>query len=176
MKIYKLRKLYISIFLPVVLFAYVNQKYEFSETVFTDDFSTYKTGSISPSVGSHTEYHFLKEAQPKGNRKITSFYHNPTLEFTPADSPLRSGLVFRYKNDRQYYFFGIQHNNKFHLNEIFPAFFSPYCFTGTDSTFAQGKIALMADGPSTFYSVKVETTKAEIMRIEKVEKALHIIS
>jgi len=67
--------------IAVVLFglflACLNQTSKFSETVLSDNFQSYKAGSISPPVGPHTEYHFLKEAQLKGNWKITSFYHNP---------------------------------------------------------------------------------------------------
>ena len=49
----------------------------FDRIVLKDDFSGYSPGLLSPPVGPHTEYHFLKEVQPRGKWRVTSFYHNP---------------------------------------------------------------------------------------------------
>jgi hypothetical protein len=49
----------------------------FDRIVLKDDFSGYSPGLLSPPVGPHTEYHFLKEVQPTGKWRVTSFYHNP---------------------------------------------------------------------------------------------------
>lgn len=125
---------------------------QFDKTIFFDDFSGFIQGKIAPQVGPHTEYHFLKEAQPLGKWKITSFYHDPRgadtawridnvrgkntmvqsinnkhsfthpmivagnarwrdyfaeVHLTPTTVNSRAGLIFRYHNDRQYYFFGM---------------------------------------------------------------------
>jgi hypothetical protein len=232
-----------------------NKQQVFDQTVFYDDFSSFETGIISPAVGPHTEYHFLKEAQLTGNWKVTSFYFSPrgadtawriemndgkkamfqsinntlnfthpmitggnplwqdyaaTVDFTPVDSG-RVGLIFRYHNDRQYYFWGFDKNNlsiikvnhetAFHTpNETILAtkpiakeqgkryslraetegdMIKTYLngellFSVSDSTFSKGKIALMADAPAYFHSVKVETSLSEINRIKS--KELQILS
>jgi len=125
---------------------------QFDVQLLEEDFSNYGIGPISPPVGPHTEYHFLKEAQLSGNWKLTSFYFNPrgadtawsvrlaygnkmfyqsinntqmhthpmlsagdlswgdysfSCMFSPADTGYRAGIVFRSRNDRQYYFFGM---------------------------------------------------------------------
>src|SRR5512133_1067717 len=125
----------------------------FDQVILNDNFGGYGLGLLSPPVGPHTEYHFLKEVQPKGKWRITSFYHNPrgadtawriesfkgeyamcqtinnknifthpmvmagdnrwrdyvaTVYMTPRVINSRAGLIFRYHNDRQYYFFGME--------------------------------------------------------------------
>jgi rhamnogalacturonan endolyase len=142
-----------------ISFGLLFQSCSFKDTseqqVFNDDFSSFEPGIISPPVGPHTEYHFLKEAQLKGNWKVTSFYFSPRgadtawsivekkgkksmrqsitnrlqfthpmisagnslwkdysveVKMTSEETDLRSGLIFRYHNDRQYYFFGLDKN------------------------------------------------------------------
>lgn len=148
-----------EIFLAILIFTAVhpglagqNGVKSFDRIVLEDDFSGYSPGLLSPPVGPHTEYHFLKEVQPRGNWRVTSFYHNPrgadtawrvetsqgkhamcqtitnknvfthpmvmagdhrwrdyraSVEMVPEIVNSRAGLVFRYRNDRQYYFFGM---------------------------------------------------------------------
>lgn len=103
------------------------------------------------NVGAHTEYHYFKEAAPKGSWALSGFRYenswgvqseesdkiitqkrtytttneshplivagddswtNYTLEvkFAPLHKSLISGVVFRCKNDRQNYFFGVKNN------------------------------------------------------------------
>ena len=112
------------------------------------------TDSLTPHVGPHTEYHFIKEAQAKGAWVMTAFqsrwtdtawritYPNPTLSkhesdmkvmrqsieskaawthpmlvagdslwrdytlevrLSPHSTRDRTGIIFRYRNDRCYY-------------------------------------------------------------------------
>lgn len=65
-------------------------------------------------------------------------------------------------------------NGKYHkyLGSWFPNEFAAYCCVGSDTAFSSGNIALVADGPATFYSVKVETTDEEMERIKAEEEAV----
>ena len=126
---------------------------EIQETVLLeDDFEQYRSGLFFPTVGAHTEYHYLSEAGPKGNWAVSTFrsevasqrawrviregeeavmaqtYENrwkhchPMLvggdplwtdytlavRFAPETGQGRSGVVFRYRNDRCHYFFGVE--------------------------------------------------------------------
>lgn len=122
------------------------------------------------------------------------FWKDYTLQvrFAPSDSRRQSGVAFRYRNDRCYYFFGIEndravlklvrHGSAFRkldewLLEEQPFSFRPGSyldatvtvqgdeikagFTGgpqlrvTDTTFREGKIALLADMPTAFSRVAV---------------------
>lgn len=120
-------------------------------TLLADDFSTYRAGLFSSTVGAHTEYHYLPEAAPKGNWAVTTFrssvpsqrawrivehegraamgqfyknkyrfYHpmlisgdptwrdyTATVTLLPQSEDGQRGVVFRYRNDRCYYFAGI---------------------------------------------------------------------
>lgn len=125
-----------------------------------------------------------------------SFWKNYTIEveFKPESKKEQSGVIFRYKNDRCYYFFGVIKDRailkkvnhadsyrsstqtilaeaKFNYDEgqILRAKVEVYgthikaCFVnGTlleadDNTFSEGKIALMSDVPTKYFSVKVTT-------------------
>lgn len=121
------------------------------ELFFADEFDDLRSGDLFSDVGAHSEYHFLKEAAPKGNWALTSFrnetqnswsvqrdngdrilyqkrkyqdeldYHpmliagderwedyTVEVKFAPLNHELQSGVVFRYRNDRCYYFFGVK--------------------------------------------------------------------
>ena len=136
-----------------------------------DDFSSYRAGIFSSTVGAHTEYHYLPEAARKGNWAVTnfrssvpsqrawrivefdgkagmgqfyknkySFFHpmiiagdhawkdyTATVQFTPQTNDKMTGVVFRYRNDRCYYFCGVQ-NGKAVLKMVKHAtdFHKPY--------------------------------------------------
>ncbi len=123
------------------------------DTVLLDEnFSDLPVGLFSVPVGPHTEYHYLKEAAPKGAWAVTAFTWEPgsqrawqvldengshvmaqtftnremththpmivsgdslwrdyDLSVSLAADSLRgqAGVVFRYRNDRCYYFFGL---------------------------------------------------------------------
>jgi len=140
----------------------------------------------------------------------SSFWSNYTVEaeFKPHNLRTRSGIIFRYQNDRCYYFLGIDeetialikvnHGTGFRQpDETILSRTSYQIFSDEslkvkvtaegslltvfmpdeqiweirDSTFMTGKIGLLADGPSEFYSVKVTTTKPVMQEIEKKEQA-----
>ena len=118
-----------------------------------DDFSALPAGMFSVPVGPHTEYHYLKEAAPKGNWAVSCFTWEPgaqrawwvieengshalaqtfdnrdmmrnhpmvvsgdtlwtdyrlTVKFAADSRRARCGVVFRYRNDRCNYFFGLE--------------------------------------------------------------------
>ncbi len=123
-----------------------------TETLLEERFADLEVGMFSEPVGPHTEYHYLREAAPKGNWAVTCFswemdsqrawhvkqedgdhvmmqtFHNQelkhthpmivtgdefwadytvTVEFSPESNAGQSGLIFRYQNDRCYYFWGL---------------------------------------------------------------------
>ncbi len=121
-----------------------------------------------------------------------------TVEFAPESDQHQSGLVFRYQNDRSYYFFGVvgqnavlkkvNHASAFHKpnetilaqsqcawqagqylrakvalqgNRIVAEFANGVTLRAQDDAFNQGKIGLMADGPTRYRSVRVTTSHAE---------------
>ena len=125
-----------------------------------------------------------------------------TVRFAPESEKGRSGLVFRYRNDRCNYFFGVEgrkavlkmirHESDFHkpfekvlASQDFPwkpdqELLAEVTVAGdrieavldgklklsvTDATYPQGKIGLVADGPTRFSSVKVTATAAEKSRV-----------
>ena len=119
------------------------------------------------------------------------------LTFEPESPDKQCGLVFRYRNDRCYYFFGVR-NNRIILTMVQHAtgLRKPYevilaqdtvpagqkvplllsvkvmedhieaqinqgpVFSVTDSTYAGGKIGLLADGPAKFFHVEVVTNRS----------------
>jgi len=115
-----------------------------------DEFGALRSGLFFDVVGAHAEYHYLREAGPKGNWVVSSYksvesqrawrvieegrakvmlqasrskegYYHPMIiagdplwenytvrvSFAPQSREGQSGLVFRYQNDRCYYFFGV---------------------------------------------------------------------
>ena len=127
-----------------------------------------------------------------------------SVRFCPQSDRGQSGVAFRYRNDRCYYFFGVNGPKailKVVKHEI--AYRKPYekilaernfawksgefltatiCVEGSrisarfgdgvaleaeDPTFAEGKVALTADVPVKFSSVKVTASEEELNRIEK---------
>lgn len=125
-----------------------------------------------------------------------------TVRLAPDGARGRSGLVFRYRNDRCNYFFGveggkavlkmIQHESDFHkpfekllasqefnwkpgedlLAEVTVAgeritakLNGQLTLAATDATYPQGKIGLLADGPTRFASVQVTASAAEKARV-----------
>jgi len=138
------------------------------------------------------------------------FWSNYTIEaeFKPDNMRTRSGIIFRYQNDRCYYFLGIDdeaialikvnHETGFRKpDETILSKTSYQIFSGGnlnlkvsaedsvltvylpdeqiwtihDKTFMSGKIGLLADGPSEFYSVKVTTGRSALQETEKQEQA-----
>jgi len=124
--------------------------------------------------------------------------------FSPQSDSGQSGVAFRYRNDRCYYFFGmkgqkvilkvVKHGvayrepyekilaeRKFdwrpgefitvticiESNRIRAKLGSGLVLEAEDSTFEQGKVALTADVPVKFSSVKVTASPEEIKRVEK---------
>ena len=120
-----------------------------------------------------------------------------TVEFAPESDQHQSGLVFRYQNDRSYYFFGVvgqnavlkkvNHASAFHKpnetilaqskcawqagqylrakvalqgNIIVAEFANGVTLRAQDDAFNQGKIGLMADGPTRYRSLRVTTSHA----------------
>jgi rhamnogalacturonan endolyase len=125
-----------------------------------------------------------------------------TVCFSPQSERGQSGVAFRYRNNRCYYFFGVKGsrailkvvNNAtaFHKpdekilaersldykpgefltatirvegNNIRADFGDDIVFQADDVTFAEGKIALTADVPTKYSSVKVTASAEEIKRI-----------
>jgi len=127
-----------------------------------------------------------------------------TLRFSPQSDRAQSGVAFRYRNDRCYYFFGVKGsrailkvvNNAtaYHKpdekilaeqpldykpgefltaticvdgNHIRADFGDDIVFQADDTTFSEGKVALTADVPTKYSSVKITTSAEEIERIER---------
>ncbi len=138
--------------------------------------------------------------------KGSEFWRDYTVSvsFCPQSDRQQSGVAFRYRNDRCYYFFGVdgpkailkvvKHGVAFRKpfekilaerdfawktgefltatiriksNEIQAEFGSNIVLKAEDSTFTEGKIALTADFPTKFSSVKVTAGAEEIKRIKK---------
>ena len=134
----------------LLMLAWVDDK---QTIVLYDDFNNLPSGPMFASTGAHTEYHYLREAAPKGNWAISTYRfrtqnawkifsdkedkviyqqlkyepgsdHHPMLvagnefwkdytfeaKFAPEEKKMQSGVVFRYRNDRCYYFFGVDSN------------------------------------------------------------------
>ncbi len=138
------------------------------------------------------------------------------LRFVPDSSGRRTGLAFRYRHDRAYYFVGLENDSaKLMLVHHGTAFRHPYekllkaasfspvpgeileirtriqgssiwsSINGSvelvaeDTAFSNGRIALLADGPASFYSVMVRTSPqsyhaflAEANRSRKISDSL----
>ncbi|MCK5703279.1 MAG: hypothetical protein KAI29_19090, partial [Cyclobacteriaceae bacterium] len=132
------------------------------------------------------------------------------VQFTPGSKDLQSGIVFRYRNDRCYYFAGVmgdslilkmvKHATAFHKpyeeilgsaylrwdeNEILTmqidiqdsrisCSINEVTIIAEDSTYAEGKIGLMADVPTKYHQVEVKTSLEELERLIKSrEKYAH---
>lgn len=134
------------------------------------------------------------------------FWGDYTLKvrFAPQSLRAQSGIVFRYRNDRCYYWFGVrdgqalikkvQHANAFHKPNETVLITAPFSFTAgkmlsaevtvagnrlkasfadgptletTEDTFSHGKIGLMSDVPTYYYSVEVSASQTEQKRINK---------
>ncbi len=129
--------------------------------------------------------------------------YSVSVQFTPESKDLQSGMVFRYRNDRCYYFAGVKgdslilkmvkHATAFHkpYEKILGSAFLKWdesellsmqvelqgskitcgikevTVTAEDTTFAQGKIGLMADVPTKYHQVEVKTSRIELERIKK---------
>jgi len=124
------------------------------------------------------------------------------VTFAPQESSLQSGVIFRYQNDRQYYFFGVDrqqailkmvdHAKSYHKpyevildkkeclwtpgekltatitvsgDKITARLSNGVELSAEDNTFSHGKIALMADIPTDYYSVTVTSSPEERDRI-----------
>jgi rhamnogalacturonan endolyase len=123
------------------------------------------------------------------------------IQFAPESKSLQSGIVFRYRNDRCYYFAGVsgdslilkmvKHETAFHkpyekmlgsaylnwqANELLTITVDVHgsriscnvkdvTVTADDSTYANGKIGLMADVPTKYHLVGVKTSAEELKRI-----------
>ena len=118
--------------------------------------------------------------------------YNLEIKLSPQSKEEQSGVIFRYKNDRCYYFFGVRsnkaflkkvnHAKSFHTldetilaeanfnfnpgeiiivsiivngNKISAKVNESLTLNAEDSTFPKGKIGLLADIPTYYYSVKV---------------------
>ena len=141
--------------------------------------------------------------------------YRATVRFAPQDTA-QSGLMFRYRNSRCYYFFGVKgqkafikmvrHATAFH--QAYEKILAEKPFTGsrgqyltatvtaegpnltatidggptlqaTDSTYAKGKVGLMADAPTYYASVRVTATpaaekayQAQVSHYQQQEKRL----
>ncbi len=139
----------------------------------------------------------------------SEFWKNYTVSarFAPASDKDQSGIAFRYRNDRCYYFFGVN-GGKAILKVVNHATafrkpdekilaerqfdFKPGEFItatirtegdriraevgdavleATDSTFAEGKVGLIADVPTKYSFVKVTADREEAKRVRKCLKA-----
>lgn len=134
--------------------------------------------------------------------------YSVTVRFTPETGKGRSGVSFRYRNDRCYYFAGVQeskailkmvqHETAFRVpnkkvlatedigwkpgQEIkaeitvngsrITAKLNGKTLTAEDSTYANGRIALSADAPTRFASVRVTATTTEQMRVANARKKI----
>jgi len=127
-----------------------------------------------------------------------------TVDFAPASDKAQSGIVFRYRNDRCYYFFGVRgqkavlkmvrHETAYHKpyevvlaekactwtpgryltaqvdandSHIRAQLSNGVVLEAEDKTFGQGKVGLMADGPTRYKNVAVVTTPEEKERFTK---------
>jgi rhamnogalacturonan endolyase len=127
-----------------------------------------------------------------------------TAHFAPASDKGQSGIIIRYRNDRCYYFFGVD-GPKAILKMVrdATAFHKPYekiltekefswtpgayltaavevkgshiraqlngavQFEADDTTYSQGKIALMSDVPTRYKNIRVTTSPEEKKRFEQ---------
>ncbi len=128
------------------------------------------------------------------------------VQFTPESKDQQSGIVFRYRNDRCYYFAGVRgdsliikmvkHATAFHkpYEEILGSTFLQWnenelltlqvnvqgsriscsindaTIKTEDDTYAEGKIGLMADIPTKYHQVEVNTSSGEVERLKKSRK------
>ncbi|ACB75524.1 hypothetical protein [Opitutus terrae] len=120
-----------------------------------------------------------------------------TVRFTPAAGEAQSGIVFRYQNDRCYYFFGVragrallksvQHADSFRTareviladatvnvepgeelvatvtvqgSNLTATLNNRVRLAATDTTFAAGKVGLLADRPTLYRHVRVAADRA----------------
>lgn len=135
-------------------------------------------------------------------------WQNYTVEvnFAPELQVGQSGLLVRYRNDRCYYFFGVdgtnallkrvKHEYAFHQadelilarqpftwlagqklharvtvngSQIIAVLNNKVSLEAQDTTFSSGKIGLLADIPTRFYSVRVTTTESEYTRLNQLK-------
>ena len=124
-----------------------------------------------------------------------------TARFAPASDDGQSGIIFRYRNDRCYYFFGVngpkavlkmvRHATAYHKpyekilaekefaltpgaylaavvevkgSRIRAQLNDTITLEADDTTYTQGKIALMSDVPTRYKNIKVTTTPEEKRR------------
>ncbi len=124
-----------------------------------------------------------------------------TVRFTPESDEGQAGVIFRYRNDRCYYFFGVDgaevvlkmvhHANSYRTayQEILARSTTSWrpgqeltatvMVTGShiraqlddgavleadDDTYSKGRIGLLSDVPTSYYSVKVTTSRQENKR------------
>ncbi len=138
----------------------------------------------------------------------SEFWNNYTVEveFMPEDLKRRNGLVFRYQNDRQYYFAGIENDSvkiiKVNDGKAFQVpdetVLAAVSYSGNkneniamwvevigdeinckvndaielqakDSTFKKGKIALISDSPTSFYTVNVTADSQDFKKFKNDE-------
>lgn len=129
--------------------------------------------------------------------------YSVSVQFTPELKDLQSGIVFRYRNDRCYYFAGVKGDSLIlKMVKHATAFHKPYekilgsallkwdkndslsmqvelqgskitcgikeaTITAEDTTYAQGKIGLMADVPTKYHQIEVKTSRVELERLKK---------
>jgi hypothetical protein len=130
-----------------------------------------------------------------------------TVKFKPLSTEKQSGVVFRYENDRCFYFFGIEgdkavlkmakHGYAFRKStvkilaekeyktktgeiltavvnvngsDITASFDNGPVLKAKDDIFPKGKIGLMSDVPTKYYSVLVTTSKNEFDKITAQQK------
>ncbi len=126
-----------------------------------------------------------------------------SVEFAPETNEKQSGILFRYRNDRCYYFFGLDGNQAIlkmvkdatgyrkplenilarkefnwtpgqylkavvtvrgsHITAELP---DGLLLEANDQTYSHGKIALMADTPTRYRTVKITTSAQEYHQIE----------
>jgi hypothetical protein len=162
----------------------------------------------SDAMLSQTIYNRRKHSHPMvcTVAKGGEFWRDYTVSvrFCPQSDRRQSGVAFRYRNDRCYYFFGVdgskailkvvKHGIAFRKpfekilaerdfawkagefisatirvegDKIQSDFGNDIVLEAEDKTFAEGKIALTADVPTKYSSVKVSASAEEIKRIEK---------
>ena len=130
-----------------------------------------------------------------------------TVKFKPSSTEKQSGILFRYENDRCFYFFGVEGNKavlklfkhgyafrKSTVNilaekeymitpgeiltavvnvngsDISTSFENGPVLRVKDENFPKGKIGLMSDIPTKYYSVVVTTSKNEFDKITAQQK------
>ncbi|MCG6189891.1 hypothetical protein [Maribellus maritimus] len=138
----------------------------------------------------------------------SEFWNDYTLEveFKPVELKRRNGVVFRYQNDRCYYFAGVEnHSAKIIKVQNGKAFQVPdevvlataefytledgtihlkidldsdniKCFVNDsislsvkNSSFEKGKVGLLSDSPTSFYSVKISSSEADFQKYKNEE-------